>query len=214
MQAILIGLGVCECKSSFSDVKQIYTTKNIRISNFGFICKSVLCSFEPWFYLQWKAVFSERFRLRNNWLGGRCNVRTFEGHTQGVSCVQFDDTRIVSGSSDKTIKVNTPHHPPPILHPPPTLHPPTTPRRVVRAVRRHEDRQRIIRQNHQGKYTTPPTLTRHTQTTPHPHPSHPDNTHPEMSTLVELVSSCFWSIVVSLVHQIIFVSLLFALSEL
>jgi len=25
----------------------------------------------------------------------------------GISCVQFDDTRIVSGSSDKTIKVVT-----------------------------------------------------------------------------------------------------------
>ena len=31
-------------------------------------------------------------------------MRTFEGHTQGVSCVQFDETRIVSGSHDKTIK--------------------------------------------------------------------------------------------------------------
>ncbi|XP_041350538.1 F-box/WD repeat-containing protein 11-like [Gigantopelta aegis] len=55
--------------------------------------------------IQWKNVFAERFRLRNNWLRGRCTVRTFEGHTQGISCVQFDDTRIVSGSSDKTIKV-------------------------------------------------------------------------------------------------------------
>ncbi|XP_076448455.1 uncharacterized protein LOC143285119 [Babylonia areolata] len=55
--------------------------------------------------IQWKRVFAERFRLRNNWLAGRCTVRTFEGHTQGISCVQFDDNRIVSGSSDKTIKV-------------------------------------------------------------------------------------------------------------
>jgi len=55
--------------------------------------------------INWKAVFAERFRLQRNWLKGRCNVRTFEGHTQGISCVQFDDTRIVSGSSDKTIKL-------------------------------------------------------------------------------------------------------------
>lgn len=55
---------------------------------------------------QWKKVFAERYRLRNNWLKGRCTVRTFEGHSQGISCVQFDDTRIVSGSSDKTIKVS------------------------------------------------------------------------------------------------------------
>ncbi|XP_054751158.1 F-box/WD repeat-containing protein 7-like [Lytechinus pictus] len=55
--------------------------------------------------IQWKQVFAERYRLRRNWLKGYCTVRTFEGHTQGISCVQFDDTRIVSGSSDKTIKV-------------------------------------------------------------------------------------------------------------
>ena len=91
-------------------------TRNLRGQNwlylqpvlFSFKRWFYLLLFKPWFFLKWKAVFSERFRLRNNWLGGRCNVRTFEGHTQGVSCVQFDDTRIVSGSSDKTIKVNTP----------------------------------------------------------------------------------------------------------
>lgn len=69
-------------------------------------------------------MFAERYRLRRNWLKGYCTVRTFEGHSQGllvptctftlqgliccclgISCVQFDDTRIVSGSWDKTIKV-------------------------------------------------------------------------------------------------------------
>ena len=38
-------------------------------------------------------------------MGGQCHVRTFEGHTGGISCVQFDGGRIVSGSHDKTIKV-------------------------------------------------------------------------------------------------------------
>lgn len=56
-------------------------------------------------YIDWKGLFADRFRLQNNWIKGRCNIRTFEGHTQGVSCVQFDETRIVSGSSDKTIKL-------------------------------------------------------------------------------------------------------------
>ncbi|XP_022245802.1 probable E3 ubiquitin ligase complex SCF subunit sconB [Limulus polyphemus] len=55
--------------------------------------------------IDWKQAFAERFRLHRNWLKGACHVRTFYGHTQGVFCVQFDDTRIVSGSSDKTIKV-------------------------------------------------------------------------------------------------------------
>ena len=33
-------------------------------------------------------MFAERFRLRRNWLKGYCNVRTFEGHTQGM-CSPF-----------------------------------------------------------------------------------------------------------------------------
>ncbi|GAB6026209.1 hypothetical protein CHUAL_012419 [Chamberlinius hualienensis] len=53
----------------------------------------------------WKKAFSERHRLARNWMTGQCHVRTFEGHTQGISCVQFDNMRIVSGSSDKTIKM-------------------------------------------------------------------------------------------------------------
>ncbi|XP_065181565.1 F-box/WD repeat-containing protein 1A-like [Sycon ciliatum] len=56
-------------------------------------------------FIDWKHVFSEMYRLRRNWLQGRFTVRTFAGHTSGISCVQFDDTRIVSGSSDRTIKV-------------------------------------------------------------------------------------------------------------
>ncbi|KAH9500582.1 hypothetical protein Btru_076975 [Bulinus truncatus] len=67
--------------------------------------KQVISHMSPEGSIQWKNVFAERFRLRNNWLKGRCTVRTFEGHLQGISCVQFDDSRIVSGSSDKTIKV-------------------------------------------------------------------------------------------------------------
>jgi len=53
----------------------------------------------------WRQVFVERFKLRRAWMGGQCHVRTFEGHTGGISCVQFDGSRIVSGSHDKTIKV-------------------------------------------------------------------------------------------------------------
>ncbi|PFX34916.1 F-box/WD repeat-containing protein 7-like [Stylophora pistillata] len=55
--------------------------------------------------IQWKKMFASRYLLHQNWLKGKCNVRTFEGHTQGISCVQFDDTRIASGSYDKTIRV-------------------------------------------------------------------------------------------------------------
>ena len=54
---------------------------------------------------KWKSIFVERFKLRRAWLKGRCHVRTFEGHSGGISCVQFDGSRIVSGSHDKTIRV-------------------------------------------------------------------------------------------------------------
>ena len=53
----------------------------------------------------WKSVFRERFKLRKSWMAGKCHVRTFEGHSEGISCVQFDGSRIVSGSHDKTIRV-------------------------------------------------------------------------------------------------------------
>ena len=55
--------------------------------------------------VDWRQVFVERYKLRRSWMGGQCHVRTFEGHTGGISCVQFDGGRIVSGSHDKTIKV-------------------------------------------------------------------------------------------------------------
>eukprot|EP00128_Syssomonas_multiformis_P016297 Colp12_sorted_trinity150504_noHs@2228 len=55
--------------------------------------------------VQWMRVFAERYRLRRNWTNGYYTVRTFAGHRQGITCVQFDDTHIVSGSSDRTIKV-------------------------------------------------------------------------------------------------------------
>lgn len=64
------------------------------------------CMFICCLFLQWKKVFAERFLLQRNWLNGKYDLRTYEGHNQGIACVQFDDTRIVSGSYDKTIKVS------------------------------------------------------------------------------------------------------------
>lgn len=49
-------------------------------------------------------MFAERFRVKRNWLAGKSVVKTFEGHEGAVSCVQFDDKRIVAGSSIGTIK--------------------------------------------------------------------------------------------------------------
>lgn len=53
----------------------------------------------------WRSIFRERYKLKRSWLKGQCHVRTFEGHSAAISCVQFDSGRIVSGSHDKTIRV-------------------------------------------------------------------------------------------------------------
>ncbi|KAI1714787.1 WD domain, g-beta repeat domain-containing protein [Ditylenchus destructor] len=55
--------------------------------------------------VRWKQAFSQRYRLWRNWHAGRCVIRNFTGHDQGVSCVQFDSQRIVSGSTDSTIRI-------------------------------------------------------------------------------------------------------------
>ena len=55
--------------------------------------------------LSWRQVFKERFKLHRSWMKGQCHVRTFEGHSAAISCIQFDYGRIVSGSHDKTIRV-------------------------------------------------------------------------------------------------------------
>lgn len=36
------------------------------------------------FVFQWKKMFASRYLLHQNWLKGKCSVRTFEGHTQGT----------------------------------------------------------------------------------------------------------------------------------
>lgn len=53
----------------------------------------------------WKMVYRDRFRIGTNWKYGRCSVKTFKGHTNGVMCVQFDDHILASGSYDATIKI-------------------------------------------------------------------------------------------------------------
>ncbi|KAF9974933.1 hypothetical protein BGZ65_008497 [Modicella reniformis] len=53
----------------------------------------------------WKDIYSERQIVERNWR--RCNykVKEFRGHTDGVMCLQFDDSFLITGSYDKTVKV-------------------------------------------------------------------------------------------------------------
>ncbi|KAI1434401.1 quinon protein alcohol dehydrogenase-like superfamily [Xylaria sp. CBS 124048] len=58
------------------------------------------CKFRPW-----KDVYKDRFKVGSNWQKGRCTIKTFRGHTNGVTCLQFDDNMLATGSYDATIKI-------------------------------------------------------------------------------------------------------------
>ncbi|KAJ8078518.1 hypothetical protein PM082_012801 [Marasmius tenuissimus] len=60
----------------------------------------------------WKDVYSERMTIERNWRRGRCKVRTFKGHTDGVMCLQYSETLshpafpiLITGSYDCTARV-------------------------------------------------------------------------------------------------------------
>ncbi|KAI9823019.1 MAG: hypothetical protein M1832_002673 [Thelocarpon impressellum] len=60
--------------------------------------------FQPRFR-PWKDVYKDRFKVGTNWKYGRCSTRIFKGHTNGVMCLQFDDTILATGSYDATIRI-------------------------------------------------------------------------------------------------------------
>ena len=53
----------------------------------------------------WKDVYRDRFRVGNNWRNGRCEVKVFRGHSNGVTCLQIDDVMMATGSYDATIRI-------------------------------------------------------------------------------------------------------------
>ncbi|CAD6564821.1 MAG: hypothetical protein ASARMPREDX12_004446 [Alectoria sarmentosa] len=53
----------------------------------------------------WKDVYKDRFRVGINWKHGRCDLKIFRGHQNGVMCLQFDDSVLITGSYDAMIKV-------------------------------------------------------------------------------------------------------------
>ncbi|KAK7914531.1 WD40-repeat-containing domain protein [Apiospora marii] len=54
----------------------------------------------------WKTVYKERFQVGSNWKYGRCSMKVFRGeHTNGVTCLQFDDNVLATGSYDSSIKL-------------------------------------------------------------------------------------------------------------
>lgn len=53
----------------------------------------------------WKDVYKDRFKVGTNWKHGRCSVKVFKGHSNGVMCLQFNEEILVTGSYDTTIKI-------------------------------------------------------------------------------------------------------------
>ncbi|KAJ2724391.1 hypothetical protein GGI07_001992 [Coemansia sp. Benny D115] len=53
----------------------------------------------------WKFLFQQRLELDRHWAKGIAEVRTITGHADSVYCVQYDHSKIVTGSRDRTIKV-------------------------------------------------------------------------------------------------------------
>ena len=53
----------------------------------------------------WKDVYKDRFKVGSNWKYGRCKTKVFRGHSNGVMCLQFDDSILATGSYDSTIKI-------------------------------------------------------------------------------------------------------------
>ncbi|KAF4615217.1 hypothetical protein D9613_002803 [Agrocybe pediades] len=60
----------------------------------------------------WKDVYSERMTIERNWRRNRYTVRTLKGHTDGVMCLQFNETLahpafpvLITGSYDRTVRV-------------------------------------------------------------------------------------------------------------
>lgn len=53
----------------------------------------------------WKDVYRDRFRVGYNWRNGRCAMKVFRGHTNGVTCLQVDDNMMATGSYDATIRI-------------------------------------------------------------------------------------------------------------
>ena len=56
-------------------------------------------------YKPWKDVYRDRFKIGYNWRHGICSIKTFRGHTNGVTCLQFKDNILATGSYDATIKI-------------------------------------------------------------------------------------------------------------
>lgn len=55
--------------------------------------------------VDWKAVYRVRQQLDRSWREGKARPAYLNGHLDSIYCLQFDETKIVTGSRDRTIRV-------------------------------------------------------------------------------------------------------------
>lgn len=53
----------------------------------------------------WKDLYRIKQQLENNWREGKAEPVYLNGHLDSIYCVQFDESKIITGSRDKTIRV-------------------------------------------------------------------------------------------------------------
>lgn len=60
----------------------------------------------------WKSVYCERLAIERNWRRGRYTVRSLNGHTDGIMCLQFNESLshpafpvVITGSYDRTARI-------------------------------------------------------------------------------------------------------------
>ncbi|KAK4160456.1 WD40-repeat-containing domain protein [Cladorrhinum sp. PSN259] len=53
----------------------------------------------------WKEIYKVKEELDNNWKSGKARPVYLNGHTDSIYCLQFDETKIITGSRDRTIRV-------------------------------------------------------------------------------------------------------------
>ncbi|KAG9238176.1 WD40-repeat-containing domain protein [Amylocarpus encephaloides] len=53
----------------------------------------------------WKDLYRIKQELERNWLEGAAEPIYLNGHSDSIYCVQFDESKIVTGSRDKTIRI-------------------------------------------------------------------------------------------------------------
>ncbi|GEM06055.1 F-box and WD-40 domain protein 1/11 [Rhodotorula toruloides] len=56
-------------------------------------------------YLDWPRLYRDRWLLERRWQRGKPSWSWFEGHTDSVYCIQFDERKIISGSRDQTVRI-------------------------------------------------------------------------------------------------------------